>query len=236
MSEVIKFGAYTYVDRIIRSLNMVRKPCQGIRSKKVVTKELKADEAQNTHLTVEEARKALVSMSRADMIRLRRSEIIFSRSNPNSMLLSDAITKTLEGVRSWKRGMTVYAHLYGAMKSLAHNDYKKSKIYQTEAFTDDTGNEKPQIALQVCTPSPEVLNIEAGYQEECEEKAKAEAKEVFELFANDEDAMWLLMGWMDDKTAREIQEISGMDKKKYDTTYKRITRNLTKRFPDKKKN
>lgn len=74
-----------------------------------MTKELKADETQNTHLTVEEARKALASMSRADMIRLRRSEINFSRSNPNSMLLSDAITKTLEGVRSWKRGMTVYA-------------------------------------------------------------------------------------------------------------------------------
>ncbi len=192
-------------------------------------------EAEGTHLTVEEARQALASISRADMIRLRKAEIWWSRDNDNSMLLVDAITKTWDGVRSWKRGMTPFTHLYGVMKSLASNDYKKTKKNKTDSITDDAGNEKPKISAQISTPSPETLMIEREQKQKREKEAKELADQVLELFADDDNAMWVLMGEMDGQSAEEIRELSGMDQTQYNSTRRRIRRKLDRYFPDKKK-
>ena len=151
------------------------------------------------------------------------------------MLLVDAITKTWDGVRSWKRGMTTFAHLFGAMKSLANNDYKKAKKNKTDSITDDAGNEKPKLSAQISTPSPEALIIERERNQEREKEAKELADQVLELFANDANAMWVLMGEMDGQSAEEIRELSGMDQTQYNTTRRRIRRKLDKFFPDKKK-
>lgn len=200
-----------------------------------VTKQ-QAEKVENDHLTVSEAQKALAALSKADMIRLRRLEKWFTRNDPASSLLTDAILKTWEGVRSWKRGMGAYEHLYGVMRSLANNEYKKQTVgKKSEAFMDDEGEDKPAIALQTSSPSPETLLIEQENKEERERHAQALAKQVLDLFSDDEDATWILMGEMDGQPAEETRKQSGMDQKRYDTTRRRIRRKLDKHFPDKKK-
>lgn len=202
-----------------------------------MTKKLKAEEAKETHLTLEEAQKTLAAITRADMIRLSKFEAWLDRNNPANTLLVDAITKTWDGTRSWKRGMGVFEHLCGVMRSLANNEHKKKTISKKSmTFTNDDGEEKSKIAIQVNSPSPETLMIERELQEEREKKAQAETKEILNIFAKDEDAMWILMGEMDGQTAEEIRELSGMDQTRFNTTRRRIRRKLDKHFPDKKKN
>ena len=201
-----------------------------------MTKELKTDEANDTHLTADEAQKALAAMSRADMIRLSKAETWFARNNPTNTLLTDAINKTWEGTRSWKRGMGIVEHLYGVMRSLANNEHKKKTISKKSmAFTNDDGTEKSKIAVQVSTPSPEAMMIEREKQEEREKNAKELADKVLEIFAKDDNAMWILMGEMDGQSAEEIRKLSEMDRTQYNSTRKRISRKLDKYFPDKKK-
>lgn len=238
LSEDKKLRAYIYRTEIKYPDLAILAQVSAIIGIKQVTKEPnKAEEAkQDTHLTIEEARNALAAISHADIIRLRKAEKFLSANNPNSTILTDAITKTWEGERSWKRGMTLPNHLYGAMKSLANNDYKKAAKRKIENLTDTAGDEKPEVAIKTSNSSPETLLIEKETQEEREKEAAALAKQVLEMFADDEDATWILMGEMDGQTAEEIRELSGMDNKRYNTTRRRIRRKLDKTFPDKKKN
>lgn len=201
-----------------------------------MTKKAEAEDAKDTHLTVEEAQKALASISRADMIRLHKLEVWFARNNPTNTLLVDAITKTWDGTRSWKCGMGAYEHLYGVMRSLANSEHKKTTVSkESMALTNDDGEEKSKIALQVSTPSPEALMIEREQQQAREKEAKELADQVLERFADDENAMWVLMGEMDGQSAEEIRELSGMNQTQYNTTRRRIRRKLDKFFPDKNK-
>jgi DNA-directed RNA polymerase specialized sigma24 family protein len=200
-----------------------------------VTEKLKIEEAKETHLTIGEVQKALDSLSEADMIRLSKIEELFARNNPTSTLLADAIIKTFDGTRSWKRGMGVCEHMYGVMRSLANNDHKKKTISKrTVAFTNDEGEENLRILHETSSPSPETLLIEREYQEEHEQNAQTLANQVLDLFADDGDAMMILMGMMDDIPAEEIRELSGMDQTSYNTTRKRIRRKLDRKYPEKK--
>jgi len=200
-----------------------------------VTKEVKVDETEDTHLTIKEAQKALASISKGDQIRLRKVEIWFARNDPNSTLLVDAITKTWDGTRSWKRGMGAFEHLHGVMRSLANNEHKKKTVSKKSVtFTNDDGEEKSEISIQFSSPSPETLIIEREEREEREKKAKAEAEKILNLFTDDEDATLVLMGEMDGLSAEEIRELGDMDRTRYNTTRKRIRRKLNKHFTYKK--
>lgn len=185
-------------------------------------------------LSLSEVQKELAALSEANIVRLRRMETLLSGNNPTTTLLTDAILKTWEGTRHWKRGMSPYAHLYSAMKSLANNDFKKKSSRKIIPISNDIREEDLAPSFSAFSPSPEKLIIDEEDKAEREKAAQTLVNEIFDLFADDEEAMHVLMGEMYGLSAEEIRQKNGMELKQYHTTRRRISRKINKHYPGKR--
>jgi len=195
-----------------------------------------------THAEVASAIEALEQGDRVRLLEFAENRI--ARIGPRAAngrtaddLLQEASQRTLEGTRSWNpKQVDLKGFLMGAMRSIssawaAHYtrnqrspDYAPSESNTGSNPSD--GNGRSVIdGLTSQTPSPEDELIRS---EEANERAKI-ADQIEEAFADDEDALTVILGLEDGMSLRAIRDEFGWEDNRIRATVRRIKR-MAKRF------
>ena len=127
-------------------------------------------------------------------------------------LLQDAFTKTLDGTRRWNKSVSIIRHLDRTMES-------------------DSGHIAEQAAKQEIIPLSDNTS-EVVHHEPNASTVSEQLEQILNLFTDDNLARQVLMLKSQGYTAAEIQQTLNIDKKKYETTTKRIRRRVVKYLKD----
>lgn len=167
--------------------------------------------------TVQEARNAIENLRKSDFAKLMIIARSFTRARLQgdvvepADLLHEAIAKTLDGRRRWRRSVSIVKHLDRVMES--------DSGHIAEQRTRDA------TRAQECVPRSGVFPVPSP---ETILHAREELDNVFALFADDKIALRLLRLKSEEYSASEIQRTLGMSRTEYDTVTKRIRRRLAK--------
>jgi CheY-like chemotaxis protein len=188
-----------------------------------------------TFLTTLEVRRALVALSVADNLRLKRSAAYLIRGLGRAAhnrtpedLLGEAQLRTLIGAgsieegRHWNPKIDFVQYLKWAMQSIS------------TCWKQRSGDKETYLMSEVITFSPKgqeispletVASGEAGPDRSL--TAKEEVTGVFRMFTDDMEATQVLQGWYDDLKPNEIRQKYGLDEKKFAAAKKRIRMKLS---------
>jgi DNA-directed RNA polymerase specialized sigma24 family protein len=151
-----------------------------------------------------EFQQALLSMSDADLIRVRKAAQLFAAKTGGASsaedLMQEAIKRTLSGDRTWKKGVPITVYLANAIRSIASHARTPSR---------DT-----ELSDMVVRADP----VNADAQED--------VRELLECLGEkqDEQAVYILEYIANGYTTKEILTDLGITQTEYDTTIKRIRR------------
>jgi len=139
-------------------------------------------------------------------------------------LLSEAISRALDGTRSCRRDLRLVPFLIGAMKSIAWADREAKREAPRLVSLSATGAET--AALQVPAKGRNAEE-ELVAREDYEEQRAALEK----LFADDELAFLVITGDMDGMSAEEIRAALELDLRAYASVRRKIRRKINQAFP-----
>ena len=187
--------------------------------------------AEQTISSLAEVSQAIEALSDADALRLMKAagahlkkvgHLKFGRSPGD--LLQEAITRTLSGERSWKKGISFVFHLDEAMRSIC-SSWRKSAT-RAERYG---ASELPASArLGLMDENDTVLEQAPSHEADLEDElgAKQEVERITNQFADDKIASEVLAGWKMELDGPEIQELSGISEKEYRAAVRRIRRSV----------
>lgn len=185
-------------------------------------------EAATATLSIAELRAALDALSEPDLVRLRKIARIYAGGTnlePDD-LLQEAVLRALNGNRTCPKGVALLTFLANAMRSIAWAARERTKSDPVAQASEDVTDEA-STASQVGTPgrSPEEDII-------AREEQKRGQDALLDLFGDDEQALQMLMGDLDDLPAEEVRTMWNMDKKTYASTRRRIRRKIERKLHD----
>jgi DNA-directed RNA polymerase specialized sigma24 family protein len=176
-------------------------------------------------LSTDELREAfrLTPVERARLIMAARSLISGTDYRPED-LVSEAIVRALDGTRSCPRSVAPTTFLFNAMKSIASAAWEARSLRPRIVSMDE-----PEAGKVV-----EVVRDPSGSIEDrlvAREDTSRRVEALMELFKEDQDALCVVMGDLDDLEAEEIRGVCGLDEKAYHTVRRRIRRKIEREFP-----
>ena len=173
------------------------------------------------YATREEAHDAIQDLQELDFAKLmviarsfaRKRRLAAVDAEPDDFL-QEAITKTLDGRRRWRREVSIIRHLDRVMESdsghLAERRELETKRGREHMYDPDLLPEPASVE-----PSPEARV-----------RDRDALDDVLASFAGDAQALQLIRLKGDDLSASEIRRQLGMSKTEYDTVTKRIRRRV----------
>lgn len=179
-------------------------------------------------LDIDEVRDAVAALTAADLIRLHRVGAIYGVSIglEGMDLLNEAISRALDGVRACPRDVAFVVFLKNAMRSIASSERAKVKeqpMLESMTFGLD---DRPAILDR---PS---IGRNAEETVLAREDAEGRLNALEELFVDDEEAQFVLMGDLDEMPAADIREMNGWSELDYASVRRRMRRKLSAAFPD----
>jgi DNA-directed RNA polymerase specialized sigma24 family protein len=180
-----------------------------------------------TTLDIEEVRKAVSSLTNADLLRLERVARIyeFGVRLEGMDLVNEAISRTLSGTRTCPRDVPFVVFLKNVMRSIAWSE--RTRIREEpmlEVITVGLGDGSAVLDY----PSDD-RNAEDSLI--ARQDAQARLRALEEVFANDEDAQLVLMGDLDEMSAAEMRSMTGWSEQDLATVRRRIRRKLSNAYP-----
>jgi DNA-directed RNA polymerase specialized sigma24 family protein len=176
-------------------------------------------------LTREEFIEAYTALSKAAQVKLlRAAEILAFKTNMSGDdLLQEAVVRAIDGERNCPAGMPLTTFLYGAMRSIADAERKS------------LAREGAKVGLEVLAevgaePASPGRNAEEAMIAADDFSARVTA--LLDLFADDEPALMVVMGDLDEIPAEELRQMVGLDKTGFATVRKRIRRKLADAYPN----
>ena len=162
----------------------------------------------------------LSSKDKATLLKLSRSYWADRMSGPHAAsdpddLLQEAIVRTLQGTRRWRRSVTIVKHLIRAMESISW-EALRARIAQPHAWAVDTVEE-----IDPGDRSDESMVVDVLL-------AREELTQIEGLFERDKEALEVLRCRSIELSPSETCDRLGMERSRYDTVNKRIWRKLTK--------
>jgi DNA-directed RNA polymerase specialized sigma24 family protein len=169
--------------------------------------------------SLDEVEDALDQLADEDIERLiaKADGFAFGTGVEGRDLFGDAVRSALEGARSWPDDITFVVFLTMSMKSIAWNLRRKAR--RTTSVDMSVEGHGAQDAQQRSAPDAETTAL-AGL------RCKALVEKVFELFADDEKALAVVMGRVDRLPVDEICELGNIERNAYETVSKRVQRKL----------
>lgn len=179
------------------------------------------------HASLEDVERAIVELTDVEAIRLEnvaRFRALGLRGLGLGVnaedLLQEAITRTIEGRRRWKREISFVKHLIETMRSISSHErerFRKAKVKSPvrELEGDESGLSSP---LSWRAPDSEVIAAA------CQQKTA-----IFERFAEDPTAEQVLDGLQAEMTGPEIQEVLEISQREYETVMTRIRRSIDRK-------
>jgi DNA-directed RNA polymerase specialized sigma24 family protein len=164
-----------------------------------------------------EVRKAIETLTKADHAKLMLIARSFARKRSRDLavdhldMVQDAITKTLRGVRKWKKSIPIVKHLDRVIESDSGHRAAKAREHPLQELP--VGSEEP------CHPA-------SDYREQVH--AADELDWVLRCFEGDETALELLRMRSQGLSLSEIQIGLGIDVTQYETVMRRIRRRVAK--------
>jgi len=129
-------------------------------------------------------------------------------------LLAEAITATASGQRTWREGIDIRQHLYGAIRSISNSWYEKKGEEYLETDLVKPGDLSPLDQVSTALDPERIL------------QAKQRLEQIRNLFAKDSEALSVVELLGEEWKPKEIQERLGIGAKKFDAVAKRIRRKL----------
>jgi DNA-directed RNA polymerase specialized sigma24 family protein len=174
--------------------------------------------------TKEEFVDAYVAMPEAEQVRLlRKAELLAFKTNMSpDDLLSEAATRTIEGERNWSGDLPLPVYLYGVMRSIADAERKSLRKQGERVGIDalvEVGAEPPSTSR-----NSEELMIAA-------EEYAVRNSAILSLFDDDEEALMVIMGDLDEVSAEDLRQMLGVDKTAFASIRRRARRKLASAYP-----
>jgi hypothetical protein len=183
------------------------------------------------YATREDVERAVESLSPADWTRLENFAKYKIRglgrkaaNRDHEDLSREAITSTWIGAgdpnegRRWRnKGVTFFAHILGAMRSIA--SHWKEAADEDEAYLDSELTVETEDG-EMLSPVENAPSAAAGPERTL--AAKEQLGVIYRLFQNDDDAALVLEGIREGWGGAEIMEQLGLPKNLYEAALKRI--------------
>lgn len=182
---------------------------------------LKPVESQWHQATDAEIEAAIRSLSEADALRLARFGGFRARAlQANGLgidgedLLQEALVRTIDGRRHWKKGVTFVKHLIETMRSISNHSRDELKQYRALPDSADTPGKKglDGVLRSDLADAVELASVR-------EDLARIEA-----LFANDETISLIIEGLQTEMTGPEIQQQLGLTPTQYESAMTKLRR------------
>lgn len=141
-------------------------------------------------------------------------------------LLQEALTKFIEGARTWPSGVQPMVVLKNVMHSIASNERKSNRASPIDAEVEVDPFETVDGAEKVAT-----VQSSTGITSEDIASGKQQMAAVYAALAGDDDLQMLAMVWADGLRGEDARVELDWDEKKYDAERKRLTRRLQKLDP-----
>ena len=174
-------------------------------------------------LEIDEVRHAVGALTTADLLRLQRIGAAYGVSiGVEGMdLVNEAISRALSGARACPRDVPFVVFLKNAMRSVASSE--RAKVREEPML------ERMTVGLD---DRPAVLDQPSGGRNGEEtvlarEYAEGRLKALEKLFADDEDAQFVLMGDLDEIPAIDIRAMNGWTEQDYASVRRRMRRKLS---------
>lgn len=173
---------------------------------------------------------AIRSLTPAYLARLKMvaRKYAFGRPMEADDLLQEAYLRALNS-RACPAHVGVVKFLAEAMRSIAHGEAEKVEHKATFVPVATVGGREDEAcAVPDEADDAEAQMIAAQQAERC---VVAHAT-IIALFDDDSTAKLVLEGMMEELTAEEVRELTGLDKTAYDSKRKLIRRRIDKKYPE----
>lgn len=173
---------------------------------------------------------AIRSLTSADLARLKMvaRKYAFGRPIEPDDLLQEAYFRALNS-RACSAHVGVVKFLAEAMRSIAHGEAEKVEHKATFVpLATAGGPEDEACAVPDKTDDAEAQIIAAERAERC----VAVHATIVALFDDDSIAKLVLEGVMEELTAEEVRELTGLNKTAYDSKRKLIRRRINTQYPE----
>lgn len=179
--------------------------------------------------TRDEIAAAIRSLSAVDLARLKMvaRKYAFGRPIEPDDLLQEAYARALDS-RACPSHVDVIKFLAEAMRSIAHGEAEKVEHKVTLVPIAKTGGPYDADSIKDEADDAETRMIAAQRAERCIATHAA----VIAVFNDDPTAQLVLEGMMEEMTAEEMRELTGLDKTGYDSKRKLIRRRIDKQYPE----
>lgn len=174
----------------------------------------------------DEIASAIRAFTAADWARLKLVARKYAAGRPIEPddLLHEAVARAIDS-RACPAHVDVVKFLAEAMRSIAHGEGEKAEHKLVLVPVSKTGGYLPE-ALAAPDPAP---GAEAGLISE--ENAAVIRKALLTLFDDDPQARDIVEGTMEDMTAEELRELTGLSQTAYDSKRRLIRRRIDKAYP-----
>lgn len=177
-------------------------------------------ESGKGHLSVDEMREHLRTLSKEDHARLKKASIYLTGDPATGLeLINRAVLVALNGTRKCPRELHIVVFLIGAMKSILWWERRQEQRAPRHEPVDTIGVEGTTLELVSTARNPEELML-------AREEVRARLAILEELFAEDDEAQGVFLGDFDGLSADQIREELNMDTKRYATVRRRIRRTI----------
>ena len=165
------------------------------------------------------------SLSSENRLKLYEIERIALRGTDLSPgdLLHEAMCAAIMGDRKCPRDVPFMAFVVQTMRSIAsHHREKRRREPADGGAAQETQDAQP--VFSTATSDPEQMLIER----ESEDTVGA----IHDCFDGDEQAQMVVLGWSEGYRGKELRDFVGVDQAALDYAIKRISRSMTKRYPN----
>ena len=163
---------------------------------------------------------AIQALTGVDLVRLKALARLWSRGLPGGVgwtdVLHETIARVLDGSRAWPAHVSLLAFLAGVMRSICDDHWRRVRHEQRLLVSRDDRLSHGRCSDEIDeVPDPERVLV-----------AAEALVGVYRLFEGDPLALKIIAGMSDGLTASEICKVHGISELDYDTTRRRMRRNL----------
>lgn len=181
---------------------------------------------KTTTRTKEEIEAAICGLASADYARLESAGRYFGRGAGFEIedLVQEALMRALDTRRDCPADVPIVVFLIGVIRSLASGEREKDALRHPRIPTETASADGYTLEIQELYPDAEASLIRD------EEDARIR-EAFFALFEDDPVAQDILVGIMEDLTAEELRDLTGLDVTAYNTKRRLMRRRINKKFP-----
>lgn len=179
------------------------------------------------HLSADDISAAIELITDADWVRLKKVALRYGQfvGLEADDVLQIALTRALEGRRKCPHKVDMVRFLAEVMRSVASDHVKAERRKPELRLVSKLSANDDLVEYDFPDPGPDAEDTLVNEQE-----AERILKQVLALFEDDLIAQTIIEGHAEDMEARELRELTGLDKKAYASKRRLIRRRIDSAF------